>query len=138
MLTAVARSGKIGADAKANPETRGKMSKEAGPPRPQKADARWWQRFGRRNIAFLIFLALLVPFGIALEASGPRGPDSGGGVGAAVLLGGVVSAAFLAVNAVLAVVALIRGRPPAKALIACALPIAIVLLMLLLEELTVS
>jgi hypothetical protein len=138
MLTAVGQSGKIGPDVTAKRQTRGKMSEHTDPSRPRGAAIPWWRRFGRRNIAYLIFLMLLVPFGIALEASGPRGPDSGGGVGAAVLLGGLASAAYLAVNAVLAVVALIRGRPLAKPLIACALPIAIVLLMLLLEDLTVS
>ena len=36
-----------------------------------------------------------------------------------------------------AVVALAKGRPPGKALIGCALPIAIVIGALLLEEITV-
>ncbi len=48
----------------------------------------WWRRFGLRNWGYLAFVALLVPFGIALEASGPGGPDRGGGVAAAVMLGG--------------------------------------------------
>jgi len=42
-------------------------------------------------MAYLVFLALLIPLGIALEASGPGGPDGGGGVGAAVMLGGIGS-----------------------------------------------
>ena len=89
-------------------------------PRPQ-----WWRRFGRRNLGYIAFVVLLIPFGIALEASGPGGPDRGGGVMAALMLWGVESLAFFAVNTVLLVVALIKGWPPGKPLIACAMPIAV-------------
>ena len=41
-------------------------------------------------------------------------------------------------NAVLLLIALIKRRPARIPLIACALPVAIVVLMFLLEELTVS
>ena len=98
----------------------------------------WWRRFGGRNWAYLAFVALLVPFGIALEASGPGGPDRGGGVAAALMLGGIGTALFFAINAVLLIIALVKNQPAAKPAIACALPIAIVLGMLLLEALTVS
>ena len=97
-----------------------------------------WRRFGRRNIAYIAFVILLVPFGMALEASGPGGPDRGGGVAAALMLGGIGTAVFFVVNAILLIVALVKNRPAAKPAIACALPIAIVLGMLLLEEITVS
>src|SRR5205823_1200229 len=79
---------------------------------------------------------LLIPLGIAMEASGPRGPDRGGGIAVALLLWGIVSGLFF-VNAGLAIVALARGRPPGKAPVGCALPIAIVFGMLLLEDITV-
>lgn len=102
------------------------------------AQISWWRRFGRRNWAYLAFVILLVPFGIALEASGPGGPDRGGGVAGALMLGGIGTALFFLVNLVLLIVALVKNRPAGKPAIACALPIAIVLGMLLLEELTVS
>jgi hypothetical protein len=98
----------------------------------------WWRRFGRRNWLYLAFVILLIPFGIALEASGPGGPNRGGGVAAALMLGGIGTALFFVVNAALLIIALVKKRPAGKPAIACALPIAIVLGMLLLEELTVS
>ena len=58
------------------------------------APTSWWRRFGRRNWAYLAFVVLLVPFGIALEASGPGGPDRGGGVAAALMLGGIGTALY--------------------------------------------
>jgi hypothetical protein len=102
------------------------------------APTSWWRRFGRRNWAYLAFVALLVPFGIALEASGPGGPDRGGGVAAALMLGGIGTALFFVINAVLLIIALLKNQPAAKPAIACALPIAIVFGMFLLEEFTVS
>ncbi len=114
------------------------MSETIGQALPPPGKLAWWRRFGRRNIAYIAFVILLVPFGIALEASGPQGPDRGGGVAAALMLGGIGTAAFFIVNAILLIVALVGNRPAAKPAIACALPIAIVLGMLLLEELTVS
>jgi hypothetical protein len=29
---------------------------------------------GRRNIAYVVFVSLLVPFGMLMEAAGPQGP----------------------------------------------------------------
>jgi hypothetical protein len=86
----------------------------------------WWRRFGRRNIAYAAFVVLLVPFGMVLEATGPTGPDRGGGIMAALMLWGIGSLAFFVVNAILLVVALVKGRPAAKPAIACALPFAII------------
>lgn len=95
--------------------------------------ARWLRAFGYRNVAYLAFIALLVPLGMALEASGPHGPDSGGGVMAAVMLWGAVSVGFILVNLILLVAALTKGRPAGAPLIACALPPAIVVVALMLE-----
>jgi hypothetical protein len=106
---------------------------QAAPARPA-----WWRRFGRRNIAYIAFVVLLVPFGIALEASGPGGPDRGGGVAAVLMLGGIGTAMFFLANAILLIVALVKNRTATKPAIACALPIAIVLGMLLLEEIIIS
>ncbi len=36
----------------------------------------WMAFIGRRNIAYVVFVSLLVPFGMAMEAAGPQGPDS--------------------------------------------------------------
>src|SRR5260370_1999500 len=93
----------------------------------------WVSLIGRRNIAYVVFVSLLVPFGILLEAAGPQGPDSGGGIMAAIILWGVVSLIFFIANAGLAIGAIARGRPPTKPLIACALPIVCIVLPLLLE-----
>jgi len=114
------------------------MTETIGQALPPPLPEIWWRRFGWRNWAYLAFIILLVPFGIALEASGPGGPDRGGGVAAAVMIGGIGTALFFLANLLLLIVALIKNRPAGKPAIACALPIAIILGMFLLEELTVS
>jgi hypothetical protein len=94
----------------------------------------WLRRFGRRNLAYIVFVFATIGFGIALEASGPGGPDRGGGVGAGLMLWGAGSIGFLAVNAVLVAVDVTRHRSPRKALIACALPLGITLVFLILAQ----
>jgi hypothetical protein len=47
----------------------------------------WAALIGRRNIAYVVFVSLLVPFGKLMEAAGPKGPDSGGGIMAAIICG---------------------------------------------------
>ena len=54
----------------------------------------WVARVGRLNIAYVVFVALLVPFGALLEAAGPQGPDAGGGIMAAITLWSAVSLIF--------------------------------------------
>jgi hypothetical protein len=93
----------------------------------------WAARIGRRNIAYVVFVSLLVPFAGLIEASGPRGPDAGGGVAAAIMLWVAVSAVFFLANLAALLVRLIRGQPIAKPLIACILPIVCFALPLLLE-----
>jgi hypothetical protein len=90
-------------------------------------------RIGWRNVGYLAFVLALIPFGLALEASGPSGPDSGGGVMAAIILWAIVSGLFFLVNAVLAIVGFARNRPVGPALIACALPMLVVILVMLSE-----
>jgi hypothetical protein len=46
----------------------------------------WAALIGRRNIAYVVFVSLLVPFGMLMEAAGPQGPDAGGGIMAAIIL----------------------------------------------------
>ena len=46
----------------------------------------WVAFIGRRNIAYVFFVSLMVPFGMLIEAAGPQGPDSGGGIMAAIIL----------------------------------------------------
>ena len=98
----------------------------------------WWRRFGLRNWGYLAFLALLVPFGMALEAGGPSGPDRGGGLAGALMLGGIGTALFFVINLILLIVALVKNRPAGKPAIACGLPIVILLGMMALERLPVS
>jgi hypothetical protein len=93
----------------------------------------WVAFVGRRNIAYVVFVSLLVPFGMLLEAAGPKGPDSGGGIMAAITLWGVVSLIFFIANAGLAIGSIVRGRSAMKPLIACALPIVCIVLPLVLE-----
>ena len=114
------------------------MSETVGQALPPPIPESWWRRFGWRNWAYLAFVILLVPFGIALEASGPGGPDRGGGLAAALIVGGIGTALFFLINLVLLIVALAKNRPAGKPAIACALPIVIILGTFLLEELTVS
>jgi hypothetical protein len=93
----------------------------------------WAALIGRRNIAYVVFVSLLVPFGMLMEAAGPQGPDSGGGIMAAIILWGVVSLIFFIANAGLLISSVARGRSAMKPLIACALPIVCVVLPLVLE-----
>ena len=93
----------------------------------------WVAFVGRRNIAYVVFVSLLVPFGMLLDAAGPRGPDSGGGIMAAMILWSMVSLIFFIANAGLLISSLARGRSAMKPLIACALPIVCVVLPLVLE-----
>jgi hypothetical protein len=93
----------------------------------------WVALVGRRNIAYVVFVSLLVPFGMLLEAAGPQGPDSGGGIMAAIILWSVVSLIFFIANAGLAIGSVARGRSATKPLIACALPVVCIVLPLVLE-----
>ena len=93
----------------------------------------WAALIGRRNIAYVVFVSLLVPFGMLMEAGGPKGPDSGGGIMAAIIVWGVVSLIFFIVNAGLAIGCIVRRRSATKPLIACALPIVCVVVPLVLE-----
>jgi hypothetical protein len=84
--------------------------------------ARWLAAFGYRNIAYLGLVAALVALGWALP---PTSPSKA--VRAAwffILMNWVAaSSVFFAVNAVLLVVAVVKGRAPIRESIACALPV---------------
>lgn len=105
----------------------------SAPPR-EDVPVSWLARFGRRNVAYIVFVVLLVPFALALEASGPQGPDAGGGVMAGIMLWALVSAVFFLVNAILLIVALSRNAPAGKPFLACALPAAVVIGVIVLSE----
>jgi len=92
--------------------------REANDPTPAS-----WLKFGQRNILYVGFVLLLVPFGMALDGRGPPGTQSLGGLGFALMLCGMVSAGFFLINAGLVVFDLAKGRRIAKALIGCALPL---------------
>ena len=79
----------------------------------------WAALIGRRNIAHVVFVSFLVPFGALIETAGPQGPDAGGGTMATITLWSVVSLIFFIANAGLAIAFLARGRSATKALIAC-------------------
>ena len=98
---------------------------------------KWVGLIGRRNIAYVVFVSLLVPFAGFLEAAGPRGPDAGGGIAAAIMLWTAVSVIFFLANLAAAVARLFRGQPVTKPLIACVLPIVCFAIPLLLEPLFV-
>jgi hypothetical protein len=94
---------------------------------------KWVALIGRRNIAYVVFVSLLVPFGMLMEAAGPHGPDSGGGIMAAIMLWSVVSLIFFIANAGLVIGSIARRRSATKPLIACALPIVCIVVPLVLE-----
>ncbi len=79
-------------------------------------------RFGQRNILYLGFVTLLVPFGMALDGPHPAGTQSPGGFAFAAMLCGGVSLGFFMINAGLVFADLAKGRRIAKALMGCALP----------------
>lgn len=84
-----------------------------------------WLKFGQRNILYIAFVALLVPFGMALDGPRPPGTQSLGGLAFALMLCGAVSAGFFLINAGLVVVDLTKGRRVLKTMIGCALPLVI-------------
>lgn len=90
--------------------------------------------FGRRNLAYLVFTALLFPFAIWLESTSKSiGPDRGAGYMVGMALWGLASLASVVVNAILLIVGLANKRPVIKELIAIALPFIVVAVVLGLE-----
>jgi hypothetical protein len=83
-----------------------------------------WLKFGQRNILYVGFVTLLVPFALALNGPRPAGTQTLGGFSFALMLCGAVSAGFFLINAGLVVFDLAKGRRAVKALIGCALPLA--------------
>ena len=89
---------------------------------------------GRRNIAYVAFVIILVPTALLLESGGPSGPDAGGGIMLGIITWALVSLVFFLVNAVLLIIALAKGQPARKPLISCLLPILLILGTLLAEK----
>jgi hypothetical protein len=83
-------------------------------------------------------VALLIPAALALEAGGPSGPDSGGGMMFGFILWALVSALFFVWNLVLLIRDLMRGAAATKPFIACALPIVLVVGTLMVEDIVMS
>jgi hypothetical protein len=75
--------------------------------------------FGRRNVAYVIFLALLVLDAVTNNDNDPAG--RGGEAGLIMLLWIVVTLVFGGANFVLMFVALAKRRPAGKPIIACVL-----------------
>jgi hypothetical protein len=111
----------------------------------QKCGARiggWAASIGGANIGYVVFVVSLIVLIVTLSVLDPGyGPGEGpqfsglaaplfwvvfwvGFIGGGAIL--MVSLVFFAVSAVLAIVALVRGRSAAKPLIGCALPILVV------------
>jgi len=82
-----------------------------------------WLKFGQRNVLYIGFVALSVPFGLALDGPRPAGTQSLGGFAFALTLCVAVSAGFFLINAGLVMFDLAKGRRIAKALTGCALPL---------------
>lgn len=96
---------------------------------------RWISVWGRRNLAYTIFVIILIPLANILEANGPSGPDAGGGIMLGLIVWALVSLVFFVVNAILLVVALVKEKTAMKPFIACLLPVIVVVATLLAEEL---
>lgn len=99
------------------------------------AQSGWIARWGRRNLAYIVFVALLIPAANALEASGPQGPDAGGGIMLGLIVWSLVSLVFFLTNAVLLIVALVNNGNALKPFIACLLPILVIVGVLVTEDL---
>jgi hypothetical protein len=99
---------------------------------------KWVEMVGRRNIAYVAFVAGLVPLSLLLEANGPQGPDAGGGIMLGLILWGLGSLGYFVVNLILLIRDLARGRPAGKAFIACALPVLIIVGTMLAEEIAMQ
>ena len=82
-----------------------------------------WLKFGQRNILYIGFVTLLVPFGMALNGPRPADTQSPGGFTFTLMLCATVSVGFFLINAGLMVFDLAKGRRIMKALIGCALPV---------------
>jgi hypothetical protein len=89
------------------------------------------RQFGYRNLAYLAFVAGLLPLAWAIDASGMVDAEDGGGLGLAAMLWLIVSVAFFLANAVLATIAGAMRRSLGISLIGCALPLLCVVLFLL-------
>jgi hypothetical protein len=116
----------------------GGMRTMSGNGRDQVMIPGWIANWGRRNFAYTIFVIMLIPVANILEASGPSGPDSGGGIMFGLIVWALVSFVFFLVNAILLIVALIKERNAMKPFIGCLLPVIVVVATLLAEELWLS
>ena len=95
----------------------------------------WVKTWGRRNLAYLLFVIILIPIANLLEAGGPGGPDAGGGIMLGLIVWGLVSLVFFVVNAIMLITALVKGASAMKPFIACLLPVFAIVGTLLAEEL---
>lgn len=94
----------------------------------------WMEKVGRRNLAYVAFVLVLLPIALLLEAGGPNGPDAGGGMMFGMIVWALVSLVFFLVNVVLLIRALAKGLPAKKPFIACLLPVLLIVGTLLAED----
>jgi len=95
----------------------------------------WLESVGRRNLAYIAFVLLLIPLANLLEANGPQGPDAGGGIMLGIIVWALVSLVFFVLNAILLIAALVRNGNALKPFIACLLPILVIVVVLVSEDL---
>lgn len=86
----------------------------------------WVAKVGRRNLAYVAFVVILVPLANLLEAGGPGGPDAGGGIMLGMILWALASLAFFVINLILLIRALAKNLPAVKPFIACLLPVLLI------------
>jgi hypothetical protein len=91
-------------------------------------------RLGRRNILYVLFVLLTIGSAILVETTGAGGTEGPRLVATLIWFWGIGSIGFFVVNAVLLMLAVVKGVSPRKAAIACALPTGLVILLLILAQ----
>ena len=91
-------------------------------------------RFGRRNLLYILFVLLTIGSAILIEVTGASGVAGQRLVSVLVWFWGIGSIAFFVVNAVLVMLAVVKGNPARKATIGCALPTGLMILLLILAQ----
>lgn len=100
---------------------------EALPPAPES----WVRRFGRRNVAYILFVLLTFGGAALFDATGSGVEEASQLVAAAIWFWSIGSIGFFVVNAILLIFTVVRGGSRRKAAIACGLPIGLMVLLVI-------
>lgn len=103
-------------------------------PRPPVEPATGIGRFGRRNVLYILFVLLTIGSAILVEIGGVGGAEGPRLVALLIWFWGAGSIGFFFVNAILFVVARVRGTSVRKAVIGCGLPTGLMILLLILAQ----